>query len=95
MIPKQPRQEDSDYLNFIRQKACLCMSNTCWEGKTFSHHIISRGAWGSDYRAIPLCLFHHIEAEQKSLEYMEKTYNFNTLDEIIKLLSEYLKQKTS
>ena len=89
MFSKQPRQEDKKYLDFIRGKPCLCMSDSCW-GETAPHHTISRGAWGSDYRAIPVCLFHHMEAEQKGLEYMEKTYSFNALDEIIKLLSEYL-----
>jgi len=34
-----------------------------------------------------------METEQRGLAYMEKTYNFNALDEIIKLLSEYLKEK--
>ncbi len=41
----------------------------------------------SGYSCMP---FHHMEAEQKSLEYMETTYNFNVLDEIIKLICEYL-----
>lgn len=92
MIPKNPRQEDLRYLDFIRSQRCLCEGRKCI-GRITPHHIISRGAWGSDCRSIPLCLYHHMETEQRGLAYMEKTYNFNALDEIIKLLSEYLKEK--
>ncbi len=92
MIPKQPRQEDPKYLDFIRGKSCLCKGPKCI-GEVTSHHTISRGAWGSDHRTIPICAFHHLEAETRGLGFMQDTYHFNTLDEIIKLLSEYLGKK--
>ncbi len=94
MIPKQPRQEDKKYLDFIRGKLCLCMDDFCW-GKIVPHHTVSRGAWGSDYRTIPLCTFHHFEIEKQGLIFMENTYHFNALDEIIKLISEYLGKERS
>ncbi len=89
MIPKQPRQKDTKYLDFIRGKPCLCNGGSCI-GEVTSHHTVSRGAWGSDYRTIPICAFHHLEMEQRSLSFMENIYHFSALDEIIKLLCEYL-----
>lgn len=89
---KQPRQEDSDYLDFIRDKNCLVANKSCI-GEIAPHHTISRGAWGSDHRAIPLCAFHHLEIEQRGINFMQETYHFSILDEIIKLLSEYLEKK--
>lgn len=97
MIPKQPRQKDPKYLDFIREKPCLCKVqkfhiDACL-GQIVPHHTVSRGAWGSDYRTIPLCTFHHFEIEKIGLSSMESFYHFNALDEIIKLLSEYLRKK--
>uniref|UniRef100_A0A6M3JYH1 HNH endonuclease n=1 Tax=viral metagenome TaxID=1070528 RepID=A0A6M3JYH1_9ZZZZ len=85
MIPKQPRETDKVYLDFVRTKKCVC-----GDSKTTPHHTISRGAWGSDYRTIPLCLKCHITIHQKGMKDFEKKYNFDHLDAIIKLLSEYV-----
>ncbi len=92
MIPKQPRQEDPKYLDFIRGKKCLCGGVGCIE-KIAPHHTVSRGAWGSDHRAIPMCVLHHAQIHRMGLIFMERIYHFNALDEIIKLLSEYLREK--
>ena len=92
MIPKQPRQEDPKYLDFIRSKKCLCNGGKCI-GETAPHHTVSRGAWGSDHRTIPICVFHHLETETRGIGFMQHTYHFSVLDEIIKLLSEYLREK--
>lgn len=89
MIPKQPRREDKKYLDFIRSKPCLAKSSSCW-GEVVPHHTKSRGAWGSDYRTIPVCGFHHGVIEGGGMKQAEDMFRFNHLDEIIKLLSEYL-----
>ncbi len=94
MIPKQPRQEDPKYLEFIRGKKCLCRGVNC-NGEIVPHHTVSRGAWGSDHRAIPLCAIHHLEVHWQGVAFMEDRYYFNALDEIIKLLSEYLREKNN
>jgi hypothetical protein len=90
MIPKEPRTEDQRYLAYVRTRPCTIKGNGCY-GPSIPHHTISRGAWGSDHRAIPLCSIHHTETHSRGLKWMEEHYCFNHLDEIIKLLDEYLR----
>ncbi len=64
------------------------LSSVCI-GETSPHHTISRGAEGSDYRAIPLCAFHHNEVHTKGLGFLVNYY-FDYKDLIITFLCEFL-----
>lgn len=55
---KQPREVDQAFLTFIRSLPCSICND-----RAEPHHLVSRGAWGSDYTCIPLCREHHTEIE--------------------------------
>ena len=70
MIEKRKRYISKRYLAYIRGKACLVCGDV---GEP--HHIISRGAGGSDLTAVPLCRRHHNEIEsQGKLGFWKKDY---------------------
>lgn len=52
------REVDESYLDFIREQPCLVSDGNC-NSKSHAHHLITQGACGSDYTAIPLCMKHH------------------------------------
>ncbi len=51
---KVKRCIDEDYLAWIRTQPCL----VCKMGSV-PHHTVSKGAGGSDLKAVPLCPDHH------------------------------------
>lgn len=63
MIPKPKRQKDPEYIKYIKGHCCLlCMA----EGVD-AHHIITRGAGGSDYTTVPLCRACHSKVHRLGL----------------------------
>ena len=59
MIPKQVREVNEKYLEFIRQQCC-CVCGLSGENLIAPHHVKSRGARGGDTKnTIPLCLNCH------------------------------------
>jgi hypothetical protein len=57
-LPKPKRTVDKAFLDFIRARRCTVPG--CRHSENADpHHLISRGAGGSDYTAIPLCREHH------------------------------------
>jgi len=87
--PKQKREVDKEYLKFIRRHSCLC-GVECM-GKVEAHHTTTRGAGGSDYKAIPLCIKHHYTVGNMGIETFQENYFINFDTEIIRLLIEYIK----
>jgi hypothetical protein len=54
----KPRRETSpEYLEWIRGMNCL-VGIGCF-GAVHPHHLERRGAGGSDFSAVPLCVLHH------------------------------------
>lgn len=54
--PKPRRHVDKAYLAYIRkQPCCLCHAR----GPSIPHHVISRGAGGSDRHTVPVCWICH------------------------------------
>jgi len=56
MIPKPTRQVDKVYLAWVRTQPCVVCG-----ARAEPHHVVTRGAGGSDYFAIPVCREHHDE----------------------------------
>jgi hypothetical protein len=69
---KQRRQVDKDYLKLIREKPCC----VCF-GVAEPHHLVTRGAGGSDYHTVPLCREHHSELHRLGLLAFEGRYRLN------------------
>lgn len=62
--------KDEKYLNFIRSKPC----SVCQTSPSDPHHLVSRGAGGSDYQTVPLCREHHSEYHQRGEAAFEERY---------------------
>ena len=75
MIEKRKRYISKRYLAYIRGKACLVCGDV---GEP--HHIVSRGAGGSDLTAVPLCRRHHSEMESQGKLGFWKKYYFERSD---------------
>lgn len=85
---KPIREVDKDYLKFIRKEPCLITGL-----KADPHHTVSRGAGGSDYRAVPLNREKHSECENIGIKTFQKKYYLSFDREIIRLLIIYIKLK--
>ena len=100
-IPKQPRQVNGIYLEFLRDQPCSVCRKTI---DIVSHHTITRGAFGSDYWALPACLDHHLSAHILSMDewaaflmpeiHPKLERNPKIMAEIIKNLIKYIEHLT-
>jgi len=84
-FPKPVRLKDKDYLAWIRRQPCL-VDYVVAE----AHHTTSRGAGGSDYRSIPLCLRHHKEAHRLGRVSFELKHRLDFREEVIRLLEIFI-----
>ena len=79
---------DKKYLEYIRKIPCLI------SGKVADpHHLTSRGAYGSDYTALPLARRYHTEIEQIGVKKFEEKYNINVWKEAHRLLERFMLQR--
>lgn len=69
-FPKPAREVDAAYLRHVRGQRCL----VCHNGKPDAHHMVSRGAGGSDYTCLALCRQHHSELHQIGRARFEQRY---------------------
>lgn len=86
--PKKTRAKSKAYLDFIRSKSC-CVCLRAAE----PHHLVTRGAGGSDFMTVPLdrvCHTNwHLWGEQK---FAEKT-GVNLWKEAVELILEFYEAK--
>jgi len=55
-FPKEKREQNPEYLDFIRRQPCC----NCYQFPAVPHHVETRGAGGNDTgNVIPLCVFCH------------------------------------
>lgn len=87
--PKQLREIDKAYLAYLRLQPCLVCDRTPCD----SHHTISTGAGGSDYKAVCLCREHHSECHQIGKETFQDKYRISFDRAIEGLLLEYILNK--
>jgi len=85
-FPRPVRVEDEDYLRFIRRQGCLLHSQIAAE----AHHVVSRGAGGSDYRAVPLCAKHHREIHKRGLAWFTVEYRLDLQAEQLRLMEMFI-----
>ena len=71
-LEKPSRIEDKAFLALVRAQECECCSNAA-----DAHHLITVGAGGSDYTAVPLCRLHHSELHTMPLRAFEDKYDVN------------------
>lgn len=84
-VKKQTREEDETYLRFIRGQTCLMHGANCF-GIIHAHHVVSRGAGGSDYTCVPLCFYHHQKIHLSGKETFQRLENVD-LEKHIKRLN--------
>jgi len=82
---KPSRIEDKEYLEYIRKTPCLVCRHDAE-----SHHLITRGAFGSDYTAIPLCRRCHSHWHNLGNTIFEVRYKINTWKEAHRLLERWM-----
>lgn len=85
MIPKPRRFIDEEYLDVIRTLHCA----VCFAVPAEPHHLISRGAGGSDHYCVPLCRKHHSELEQVGKTKFEHKHDIDLWRYNSMLLSRY------
>ena len=73
------------YLIFIRSKSCA----VCQSTNVDAHHLVTRGAGGSDYQTIPLCREHHQEYHQYGQKTFENRYRTQVWKVCCDLLCEF------
>lgn len=66
-FPKPIRIRDRAYLAWIRLKPCV----GCRRIAKQAHHVIARGAGGSDYQTVPLCFRCHRQVHDFGRDFFE------------------------
>src|ERR1043166_8837867 len=84
-LPKPSRVQSKTYLDWVRRRPCLICGSV-----SQAHHSISKGARGSDFRAIPLCANHHRELHRLGRSTFEERYRLDVTEEILRLLETYI-----
>jgi len=85
-FPKPVRLTDPDYLRYIKRQPCLL----CPSASVDPHHTKTRGAGGSDYRALPLCRKHHEDLHRRGAIVFALDYRIDLQAEQIRLLEMYV-----
>lgn len=89
-FPKPSRLKDRAYLDWIRRQPCLIDHVAA-----HAHHTTAVGAGGSDYRAVPLCPKHHMEAHRLGRSRFEERHRLDLNEEVIRLLERYIAARGS
>jgi len=91
MIPKKPRQTSQDYLKWIRSQPSVVSGKTPCEAA----HLHSRGAWGSDYSAIPLTHEEHQEFHRRGQDALEYKFCTSLWHNAWKLVVKYFTEENN
>jgi hypothetical protein len=91
-MPKPKRIVDEVYLDFVRDRRCTVPG--CYSEKSDPHHVISRGAGGSDYTTVPLCREHHNEVHQHGRARFQTDTGLDLWRAVARLLALYIEKQT-
>lgn len=86
-LRKPKRYENPAYLDYVRSQPCVACG---WSAGVDAHHVISRGAGGSDLTAIALCRPHHAEIHTLGIAGAEERWRRNLLSERVALLEGFI-----
>jgi len=84
-LGKPTRQVDEKYLDYIRGLECIVCHR-----RPDPHHLVARGAGGSDYTAIPLCRLHHTEAHTLGKARFGERYGLDVWQCACRCLGDYI-----
>lgn len=84
MFPKQTREVNEDYLEFIRKQPC-CISGENAE----PHHLKSVGSGGSDMSCVPLSRKLHTEVHMMGRSRFEAKYEIRLNDVNMEMRGKY------
>ena len=84
--PKIKREIDKAYLQYIKKQPCIITGQ-----KAEPHHTQTRGAFGSDYSAVPLSRIPHSECHYIGQHTFQKKYGISFNESVTKLLINYIK----
>ena len=86
--PKTKRTVDKNYLAWIKTQSCAISNANCI-GDIVAHHSSTKGAGGSDYLTIPLCIHHHRLVHQMGRYSFQSLFSISFTTRIIQLLKRY------
>lgn len=91
-FPKPRRTRDDRFLEFVRSMRCSIHPLGCpaMSGPVDPHHIVTRGAGGSDHYTIPMCRAMHDTLHSIGLEEFEDRFCVDLWKISAETLSAYL-----
>jgi hypothetical protein len=87
-IPKPRRQVDPVFLDRVRRARCAVVG--CAQIYIDPHHLVTRGAGGSDYTVVPLCRTHHAEVHTIGKKRFEDEHGLDLYAVNSRILAEYI-----
>lgn len=93
VYPKIRRETNRAWLDWIKTLQCLVgfsLTKTDCLGPVDPAHLKTRGSFGSDHTAVPLCRKHHGEQEGHADIWFQETYGINLWQELSQLLLLYI-----
>jgi hypothetical protein len=76
MIPKPRRFASESYLEYVRSRPCIVCA-----APADPHHLIARGAGGSDLTCVPLCREHHTMVHSMPQAALESRWGLSLWEE--------------
>lgn len=75
MIAKPKRIQNKRYVEWVKTHPCAVLH--AHAGEVDAHHLVSRGAGGSDYTCVPLCRRAHTEYHALGISEFEEKHKAN------------------
>ena len=99
MITKPNRYKNGAFLAFVRTLNCCACDNLVHSGRGVdgiveAHHVETRGAGGSDLKAIPLCRKHHSEIHMVGVDTFAKRHGMVYQELHYYLLNKFIMEAT-
>ena len=88
--PKKKRVVCREYLDFVKSHPCCVFHQIVGPNvEADAHHLLTKGAGGSDFTAIPLCRVAHSEYHSMGKKRFEEKYGVDVWYEVFLLMHEW------